>query len=36
MKESKIFPNRNFITTKERKTKKSQQFAGKGYSRLRN
>ena len=29
MSESEIFPNRNFITMKEQKTKKSQKFAGK-------
>ena len=29
MSESKIFPNQNFITMKEQKTKKCQKFAGK-------
>ena len=32
MSESKVFPNRNFITMKEQKTKKSQKFTGKYYS----
>ena len=32
MSESKIFPNRNFITMKEQKAKKKcQKFTGKGY-----
>ena len=32
MSESKILTNRNFITKKEQKTKKSQKFTGKCYS----
>ena len=32
IEESKIFPNRTFITMKEQKTKKSQKFTGKCYS----
>ena len=32
MPESKIFPNRNIITMKEQKAKKSQKFTGKCYS----